>query len=189
MRQAFGTGGPPRSASRSPWLGAAALRSGLWLLLGGQVGAWALFAVVVAPTAFRVLPGAETAGRLIGPVLGALQIYGAIAGVCLAILALALRRGPLLLVLPLLMSVLCLVSQFGVTPAIAEVRDQAFGPGGSEEAAARFAALHRASVFLYGTVGLLALALLGLHAVADARELAAARRVGPSDHQGAAKTS
>lgn len=185
MRQAEGTDGPPRRA----WARAAALRAGLWVLLGGQVGGWALFAVVVAPTAFRVLPGTETAGRLVGPVLGALQVYGAVAGVALAILALALRRGLLLLVLPLVMSVLCLISQFGVTPAISEVRDLAFGPGGSEEAAGRFAALHRASVALFGTVGLLALALLGLHAAADARELAAARGTSGEGHHEPSKTS
>ena len=33
--------------------GSTALRSVLWLLLGGWVGAWMLFGAVVAPTLFR----------------------------------------------------------------------------------------------------------------------------------------
>ena len=32
------------------------LRAALWLVLGGWVGSWACFGLVVAPNAFRVLP-------------------------------------------------------------------------------------------------------------------------------------
>ena len=44
-----------------------ALRSPLWLALGGWVGSWALFALVIARLAFRVLPSPEIAGQLVGP--------------------------------------------------------------------------------------------------------------------------
>jgi hypothetical protein len=45
------------------------LRSALWLALGGWVGSWALFALVIARLAFRVLPSPEVAGHLVAPVL------------------------------------------------------------------------------------------------------------------------
>ena len=57
------------------------LRTALWLLLGGWIGAWLLFGGVVAPTAFRTLPSTEVAGLLIGPVLTWLHLYGAAAGI------------------------------------------------------------------------------------------------------------
>ena len=79
------------------------LRSTLWLTLGAWIGAWLLFGAVVAPTAFRVLPSTEVAGSLVGPVLEALHLYGAAAGALLALVTVALGRGPLLIVLPLLM--------------------------------------------------------------------------------------
>ena len=47
--------------------GALVIRSSLWLVLGGWLGAWLLFAVGVAPTAFRVLPSSEIAGSLVSP--------------------------------------------------------------------------------------------------------------------------
>jgi len=147
----------------------ALLRGLLWLLLGGWIGSWLLFALVVAPTAFRVLPSAAVAGTLIGPVLDALHLYGAAAGVALAALGRGLRRGTLRVALPLAMAVACLYSQFGVSAELAEIRDQVFGPEGSEQLAARFAHLHRLSMGIYSVVLLAALALLGLHAADDGR--------------------
>ncbi len=144
-----------------------ALRGALWLLLGSWVGAWLLFGLVVAPVVFRELPGPGAAGRLVGPVLTTLHLYGAGAGVALALLAWALRRGALLAALPLLMSGLCLVSQFGVTPQIAEIRDLVFGSGGDVEIAVRFGRLHRISLAIFSVVGFGALALIGLHAHAE----------------------
>jgi hypothetical protein len=147
----------------------ALLRGLLWLLLGGWIGSWLLFALVVAPTAFRVLPSTAVAGALVAPVLDALHLYGAAAGLFLAALARALRRGTLRVALPLVMAVACLYSQFGVSAELAEIRDQVFGPGGNEQLAARFAHLHRVSMGIYSAVLLAALALLGLHAVDDGR--------------------
>ena len=55
------------------------VRAALWLLLGGWLGAWCLFAFAVAPTAFRSLP-AEAAGSVVGPVIAVLHLYGGVAG-------------------------------------------------------------------------------------------------------------
>ena len=150
----------------SVWEGTA-LRGALWLLLGSWVGAWLLFGLVVAPITFRSLPEPGSAGRLVGPVLTALHLYGVGAGIALARLAWALRRGGALVALPLLMSGLCLVSQFGVTPQIAEIRGLVFGSGGDVETALRFGQLHRISLALFSVVGFGALALIGLHAHAE----------------------
>ncbi len=158
----------------SVWRGTA-LRGALWLLLGSWVGAWLLFGLVVAPVAFSELPGPGNAGRLVSPVLTVLHLYGAGAAVALALLAWALRRGALLAVLPLLMGGLCLASQFGVTPQIAEIRDQVFGGGRDVEVVALFGRLHRISMAIFIGVGLAALALIGLHAHEESR---AASRLG-----------
>jgi hypothetical protein len=144
------------------------LRTLLWLLLGTWIGSWLLFALVVAPTAFRVLPSTRSAGALVGPVLDALHLYGVAAGVALSALALALRRGRLRVALPLLMAAACLYTQFGVSAELAEIRDQVFGPEGSEALAARFNHLHRISMQIYSVVLVGALALLGLHAASEA---------------------
>jgi hypothetical protein len=149
-------------------LGAAALRAALWLLLGGWVGSWVCFAMLVAPAAFRVLP-TRLAGELVSPVLGGLHLAGAGAGVALALLAGVLRRGRVALALPLLLSALCLASHFGVTPAVAELRAATFGGAGSEEIAARFQRLHSISMLLFGAVLAGTLVLVGLHARADVR--------------------
>jgi hypothetical protein len=141
-----------------------ALRSALWLLLGGWLGAWGLFAFVVAPTAFGVLPSTEIAGTLVGPVLAALHPYGVGAGLGLALLGRALGRGALLTALPLVTSAVCVYSHFGVSAEIAEIRDLAFGPDGSADGGARFSELHRLSVMLYTAIGMAVAALVVLHA-------------------------
>jgi hypothetical protein len=146
-----------------------ALRTGLWLLLGGWVGAWIFFGVVVSRVAFSVLPSTEMAGSLIGPVLGSLQWYGAGAGVVLMLLTLAMGRGIGLALVPLAMGMACLFSHIVVTAEIAELRDLAFGPEGNTEAAARFNLLHRVSMGVFIAVGAVSLVLLWLHARADSR--------------------
>jgi hypothetical protein len=131
-----------------------------------------LFAFVVAPTAFRVLPSTQIAGQLVGPVLGALHLYGVGAGVALAVVAWALARTGAGLWIPLGMSALCLVSHFGVTAQIEAIRALAFGPAGSPEIAARFQLLHRLSMGIYTVVGLAGFLLAALHARDDARDSA-----------------
>lgn len=145
------------------------LRSLLWLLLGGWVGSWALFGLVIAPTAFRVLPTTEIAGTLIGPVLTAMHLYGAVAGFGVAGVAVALRRGRLRVMLPVLLAVACLYSQFGVSGEISEIRDQVFGPEGTEALAARWTSLHRLSMGIYLAVSGAILWLLVLHAASDSQ--------------------
>lgn len=145
-----------------------ALRCALWALLGGWTGAWALFAFVVARVAFAVLPTTQLAGQIVAPVLAALHLYGAVAGVALAALAWALARTRIAIGLPLVLSALCLVSHFAVTAEIESIRDLVFGPGGSPELAARFQRLHGLSMWIYTAVGLGAYGLLYLHVRADA---------------------
>ncbi len=145
-----------------------ALRSALWLLLAGWFGSWATFGFVVAPIAFSVLPNTAIAGTLVDPVLTALHLYGAAAGLILALLARLLGRGPLLTVLPLLMSALCLVSHFGVSLRMDEIRDQAFGPQGNLVSAALFNRLHRVSMGIFIGVSAAVVAILLLHVKAEA---------------------
>jgi hypothetical protein len=145
-----------------------ALRSLSWLLLGGWIGSWACFGLVVAPIAFAKLPSTEIAGHLIGPVLSALHVYGAVAGGALALLAGLMGRGRLRVALPLLMAAACVYTQFGVSREIAEIRDQVFGPQGTETLAARWSELHRRSVGIFLVVSAGTLWLLVLNARSDA---------------------
>ncbi len=145
----------------------ATLRGALWVLLGGWFGAWCVFAFSMAPTAFGSLPP-RSAGGVVGPVIASLHLFGGAAGIALALLARALGRGAWHQSLPLLMSVLCLVSHFGVTAEIDRVRDVAFGPDGDVEATARWWRLHGISMAIFTAVGLLSLVLAGLHAWSDA---------------------
>jgi hypothetical protein len=143
-------------------------RTLLWLLLGGWVGSWASFGLVVVPAVFRGAP--ESAGEVIGPVLAGLHLYGGMAGIALAGLAWARGRGRLLIFLPLVMSAACFASHFGVSGRISELRDRAFGETASPEAALRFNQLHRVSMGLFLGVSGASVLLVGLHARADARE-------------------
>lgn len=144
-----------------------ALRASLWFLLGSWIGAWLCFGLVIAPIAFRVLPSIEIAGTLIGPVLDALQVYGVLAGVLLALIAKRLGRGGSLVWLALAAGALCAASQWVITPAIDAARPLAFGAGGSPEMAARFHQLHRYSVIIFCVVGGATLILLAGHVRAD----------------------
>ena len=135
-----------------------------WLTLGGWVGAMLLFSVVVAPAAFRNLPSSELAGQVIGPVLGAIHLYGAAAGIVIAILTLIHRQGLGLALFAGVLSALCLVSHFGVSAWIAELRDAALGPESDPTALARFGFLHRVSVAIFSAVTLGAIVLMVLHA-------------------------
>jgi len=83
------------------------------------------------------------------------------------LIAWLLGRGVARWALPLAMSAACLYSQFGLSAEIAEIRDGAFGPQGSEVLAARFNHLHRLSVAIFLCVGISALILAGLHARDD----------------------
>jgi hypothetical protein len=141
------------------------LRAARWLSLGGWLGSWALFAFVIAPTAFRLLPSGEIAGAFVAPVLRILHLYGVLAGLTLFAIAFALRERPLLVVLPAVLATLCAISQFGVTAAISDIRPSTFGPGTPDWAAARFGQLHMLSRLLFGLILIGVAALTVLHAV------------------------
>jgi hypothetical protein len=141
----------------------AALRTALWLILSVWVGSWAFFALVIARVAFRVLPSPEIAGHLVGPLLNTLHWYGAGAGLLLAAIAVALRRGRLLVALPSALALACLVTQLGVTPRMEAIHDLAFGPAGNMEAAARYRQLHGISMAIFSAVLLGAIGLIVLH--------------------------
>ena len=145
-----------------------ALRSSAWLVLGIWTGGWFLFALVVAPTAFRVLPSSQAAGQLVGPVLATLHVYGLAAGLILAAVSLALGRSLWIIGLALLLAAICGFSEFGVTSAIDAVRPAAFGPNAETAAAAEFARLHETSRTLFGLVGAGLVALTVLQTRADA---------------------
>lgn len=136
----------------------------LWTLLGGWFGSWALFALKIAPTAFEVLPSQADAGAMVAPVLATLHNYGVVAGLGLALIALLLGRGWPTALLPACLAALCLVSEYGVTPAISEVRPLSFGIDADAEAAMEFSELHETSRFLFGTIGFGLLGLIVLHA-------------------------
>jgi len=123
-----------------------------WLTLGGWLGSWALFAFVIAPTAFRVLPSGEVAGALVAPVLRTLHLYGLFAGCVLFAIAFAFREGTLRIGLPALLALLCAITEFGVTGAITDIRPSTFGPGTPEGAAERFSQLHMVSRALFGVI-------------------------------------
>ncbi len=155
--------------TRDRVLGQTVLRTCLWLLLGGWFGSYLLFGAVIAPTAFAVLPSTELAGKFVGSVLTKLHLYGAFAGIALALVSKALGRGPLLGTAPIALSALCLYSHFGVSADLTEIRELSFGPGGTAEAATRFSALHRISLAVFIGVGIAVTVLIGFHARADSR--------------------
>lgn len=159
-------GSPPRSGPAAPGTLSLSL---LWLLLGGWIGAMLFFSAAVAPGAFTVLGDPALAGRLVAHTLRILLLGGAAAGLALALLAWLQGRGPwLLVVLPLLLSGLCIVSHFGVTGALAEIR-AVEGWRSDPELAERFHSLHRLSVRLLGLTLVGALGLLVAHARALTR--------------------
>jgi hypothetical protein len=157
--------------ARHRLLGQTALRTCLWLLLGGWFGSYLLFGAVIAPTAFEVLPSTQLAGDLVGPVLTKLNLYGACAGIALALVSRALGRGAQLVAAPIALSALCLYSHFGVSAELAEIRDASFGPDATAEIAARFVALHRISLGVFVGVGIAVTALIGFHARDDSLAL------------------
>jgi hypothetical protein len=156
---------------RDRGLGQTALRTCLWLLLGGWFGSYLLFGAVIAPTAFAVLPSTQLAGDLVGPVLMKLNLYGVFAGIALAFVSKALGRGSLLVAVPIALSALCLYSHFGVSVELAEIRSDSFGPDATAEIVARFGALHRISLAVFIGVGIAVTALIGFHARDDSRTL------------------
>ena len=122
------------------------------MLLAAWLGAGTLFAAVVAPAAFAVLPSRTLAGALVGRVLPVLFA----AGIIIALVSLWLdrssaerparvRRFALVLI-----AASCAVAQFGVGPRIERVRRQIGGPieqlSPDDARRVAFGRLHAASV-------------------------------------------
>jgi hypothetical protein len=141
------------------------------LLLSAWLGAGVLFAVVVAPAAFAVLPSRSLAGALVGRVLPVLFIAGI--GVALAGLWLdradagrlfGVRRVALVVVVAS-----CAIAQFAVGPRIERVRQDISGPieqlSPGDPRRAAFGRLHAASVAWLGLAMLAAAATVVLVSV------------------------
>ena len=122
------------------------------LLLASWLGAAVLFAAVVAPAAFSILPSRALAGALVGRVLPAILVAGLVA----ALAALAIGFGDdaafakARIVSALLVALSCAAAQFLVGPRIERLR-QTIGTSVDElsvddERRVAFGRLHRASV-------------------------------------------
>ncbi len=142
------------------------MRPLLALALSAWLGAGLLFAAVVAPAAFRVLPSRALAGALAGAVLPVLFWTGAAVGMWGVVL---LRRPPArrwAFGLALLLAGASLGSQLIVGRAIARVRasaGSAFGALPTDDARrVTFGRLHALSVLLLG-MGMLSAAGLLVH--------------------------
>jgi hypothetical protein len=125
-------------------------------LLSAWLGAGILFATVVAPAAFAVLPSRSLAGALVGRVLPVLFL----AGIVVALTGLVLDR-PTTGILPrvrrgalVAIAVACAVAQFAVAPRIERVRAEIGGPieqlAPGDPRRAAFGRLHAVSVAWLG---------------------------------------
>ncbi|MDQ6886283.1 MAG: DUF4149 domain-containing protein [Gemmatimonadota bacterium] len=149
------TVGERRSASRR-------LRMTVVVLLSGWLGAAILFAAVLAPAAFRLLPSAALAGGVIGGVLPPLFLSGFVCGGALGAVAIGLardqRRSPCFAA-GVLMAAACAGDQLVVGRAIERVRGSIGGPVGelaaNDPRRVAFGRLHGLSI------AMLALAMAG----------------------------
>lgn len=136
------------------------MRSLLWLWLGVLIGTMGFFGALTR-VVFEVVPQPEIAGLLVRRTLGPTLAIGSVSGLALAALGAALRRGWVVVALPLVISIACIVNQFGVSRAVAEIQlnDPALAPG----MAARFGMLHQLSVWLFMTAAAIAVLMAAIH--------------------------
>jgi hypothetical protein len=156
-------------AAQSPPRWEATLHAALWLALGSWIGAWGFFAFVVSRVAFRVLPG-NVAGDLAGSLLHVLHLGGAVAAVITAGALAALGRRGAVVLLPLALGLICVVSELGLSPAVASLRPSALAAANTEETQARFRLLHGISLGLFMTIHLASVCLLGWISWLEARD-------------------
>ena len=131
-----------------------------WILIGGWLGSWAFFAFVTARVAFQVL-AVDAAGAIVGPTLHALHLYGLFAGIVLTGVGFKLHWPRALIVLVVLMSCACAITEFGVTAAIEQVRPSEASSDSAPDAGATFAMLHQLSMIIFSVVLLGVFALSG----------------------------
>lgn len=134
----------------------------LTLWIGGM---WAV-GYLATPVLFNALDDRQLAGMLAGKLFTAINIIGLLAGVLL-LLGLLWRSSPLRLAnwrlwLLVVMLVLIILSQFGVTPVIVELKTQDMS---DPAVAAQFARWHGLSSVLYliNSLAGLALVVFGLN--------------------------
>ena len=144
------------------------LRSALWMSLAAWIGSWGFFAFVVSRIAFQVLPG-DIAGNLAGSLLTILHYGGAVAALVVAGSAAALGRRGWLIIFPLVLALICVVSEFWISPEIAVVRPSTIGEASTMASGERFRFLHRLSIGLFLAVHFASMILIGAHARLDAR--------------------
>jgi hypothetical protein len=128
------------------------------LLIGGLwLGACAMFAIVVAPAAFAVLPSRTLAGQFIGRLLPMVFLSGI--AVCAAVVLLGVRTDAASRWKPRVLSAAigggaCTLAQFVVGRSIDELRDQIHGPvealAVTDPLRVAFGQLHALSVVLLG---------------------------------------
>lgn len=138
----------------------AALRGTLWLALGSWIGAWGFFAFVVSRLAFKVLPG-NVAGDLAGSLLHVLHLGGAMAALVTAASLAALGRRGFVVALPVILGLVSLTSELGLSPEIAMLRPSTLGAASTEATQSRFRLLHGLSLGLFMAVHLASVVLLG----------------------------
>ena len=139
-----------------------ALRVTVWLILAGWFGSLGLFAFIVAPTAFSVLPSSNLAGELVSPILRNLNYYGMAAGIALALLSLLRGRSIPGIAVPLILALICAVSELALNAAIGEVLPSDLDPSSAADAAKRFSDLHQLSrrLFIATWVGTIVLIIV-----------------------------
>jgi hypothetical protein len=154
------------------------VREATRLLLAAWLGASVLFAAVVAPAAFAVLPSRALAGLVVGRVLPVLFWSGALLGVAGLVMEqwYARPRRVLPRVLAAILAVACVVAQLVIGRWIEALRVR-IGPSldalaPSDPLRVAFGELHAASVGLLGIAMLATLALIAIGARASRRRLA-----------------
>lgn len=127
--------------------------------LGGWLGSALLFTVAVAPAIFSLADEPGEAGAAIGRILSVLHIGGACFFLLAAALAWALQRSAWLRFGSIVLAALCLLSHFGVSGPMAELRERPaeLRTAVDQESQRR---LHQISVLLFSVVGVGNLVLL-----------------------------
>jgi uncharacterized membrane protein len=146
------------------------LRFFMLLALIVWIGGIIFFAFVLAPTLFSVLPTTKLAGDVVNATLTKLHWMGLVSGVVFLVCSLLynwqkyvqLRPFALSHVFVVLMLVFTIVSQFGITPRMRELRSS---PAMMDSVSrAEFDSLHEWSTYLEGGVLLLGIGIVGLTA-------------------------
>jgi hypothetical protein len=142
------------------------------LALGTWVGSTIFLMFFVAPDAFRLMPTRDFAGAIVGLSLTRLHLMGMVAALIFLVCHTWLIKRPEALIRPaallvLLMVILTAASQYGVTPRMADLRQEMVAEHGSVDGTPRthplrlaFGRLHAVSATMEMTILLLGLIAL-----------------------------